>query len=70
MRTTEGPKRVDVIYSRVDDDFLDPLAFRADSALGVPGLIAAYRAGQRHDRQRARHRRRRRQGDVQLRAAT
>jgi uncharacterized circularly permuted ATP-grasp superfamily protein len=45
MRTTEGPKRVDVIYSRIDDDFLDPLVFRPDSALGVPGLIAAYRAG-------------------------
>ena len=45
MRTTEGPKRVDVIYRRLDDDFLDPLAFRADSALGVPGLMNAYRAG-------------------------
>lgn len=45
MRTTEGPKRVDVVYSRIDDDFLDPLVFRPDSALGVPGLIAAYRAG-------------------------
>ena len=45
MRTTEGPKRVDVIYRRVDDDFLDPLAFRADSSLGVPGLMNAYRAG-------------------------
>src|SRR5437016_3370320 len=45
MRTTEGPKRVDVIYRRVDDDFLDPLAFRPDSALGVPGLMAAYQAG-------------------------
>jgi uncharacterized circularly permuted ATP-grasp superfamily protein len=45
MRTTEGPKRVDVIYSRIDDDFLDPLVFRPDSALGVSGLIAAYRAG-------------------------
>ncbi|HEX4766106.1 MAG TPA: circularly permuted type 2 ATP-grasp protein [Lichenihabitans sp.] len=45
MRTTEGPKRVDVIYRRIDDDFLDPLAFRADSALGVPGLMSAYRAG-------------------------
>jgi uncharacterized circularly permuted ATP-grasp superfamily protein len=45
MRTTEGPKRVDVIYRRVDDDFLDPLAFRADSALGVPGLMSAYFAG-------------------------
>ncbi len=45
MRTTEGPKRVDVIYRRVDDDFLDPLAFRPDSALGVPGLLSAYKAG-------------------------
>ena len=45
MRTTRGPQRVDVIYRRVDDDFLDPLAFRRDSALGVPGLFAAYKAG-------------------------
>jgi len=45
MRTTHGPKRVDVIYRRIDDDFLDPLAFRRDSILGVPGLFAAYRAG-------------------------
>jgi uncharacterized circularly permuted ATP-grasp superfamily protein len=45
MRTTRGPQRVDVIYRRIDDDFLDPLAFRADSALGVPGLFAAYKAG-------------------------
>lgn len=45
MRTTRGPQRVDVIYRRVDDDFLDPLAFRADSALGVPGLLSVYRAG-------------------------
>jgi uncharacterized circularly permuted ATP-grasp superfamily protein len=45
MRTTEGPKRVDVIYRRVDDDFLDPLTFRSDSILGVPGLMNAYRAG-------------------------
>ncbi|CAN5672010.1 circularly permuted type 2 ATP-grasp protein [soil metagenome] len=45
MRTTQGPKRVDVIYRRVDDDFLDPLAFRADSTLGCPGLLSAYRAG-------------------------
>ncbi len=45
MRTTAGPKRVDVIYRRVDDDFLDPLAFRPDSTLGVPGLFNAYRAG-------------------------
>ena len=45
MRTTEGPQRVDVIYRRIDDDYLDPLAFRADSVLGVPGLLAAYRTG-------------------------
>ena len=45
MRTTRGPRRVDVIYRRVDDDFLDPLAFRADSILGVAGLFAAYKAG-------------------------
>ncbi len=45
MRTTRGPQRVDVIYRRIDDDFLDPLAFRADSSLGVPGLLSAYRAG-------------------------
>ena len=45
MRTTRGPKRVDVIYRRIDDDYLDPLAFRPDSSLGVPGLLAAYRAG-------------------------
>ena len=45
MRTTEGLKRVDVIYRRVDDDFLDPLSFRPDSALGVPGLMSAYAAG-------------------------
>ncbi|MCX8134607.1 MAG: circularly permuted type 2 ATP-grasp protein [Roseococcus sp.] len=45
MRTTAGPRRVDVIYRRIDDDFLDPLAFRPDSLLGVPGLMAAYRAG-------------------------
>jgi uncharacterized circularly permuted ATP-grasp superfamily protein len=45
MRTTRGPRRVHVLYRRVDDDFLDPLAFRPDSMLGVPGLFAAYRAG-------------------------
>ena len=45
MRTTEGPKRVDVIYRRIDDEFLDPLTFRPDTALGVPGLMAAYTAG-------------------------
>ncbi len=45
MRTTQGPKRVDVIYRRVDDDFLDPLTFRPDSTLGVAGLMSAYQAG-------------------------
>ena len=46
MRTTRGPQRVDVIYRRIDDDFLDPLSFRPDSALGVPGIMSAYQAGQ------------------------
>ena len=45
MRTTGGLRRVDVIYRRVDDDFIDPLAFRSDSILGVAGLFNAYRAG-------------------------
>ncbi len=45
MRTTRGPRRVDVIYRRVDDDFLDPEVFRPDSVLGCAGLMAAYRAG-------------------------
>ncbi|MGL4974234.1 MAG: circularly permuted type 2 ATP-grasp protein, partial [Bosea sp. (in: a-proteobacteria)] len=45
MRTTQGPKRVDVIYRRIDDDFIDPLVFRSDSVLGVPGIIGAYKAG-------------------------
>ena len=45
MRTISGRMRVDVIYRRVDDDFLDPLVFRADSMLGVPGLMAAWQAG-------------------------
>ena len=45
MRTTQGPQRVDVIYRRIDDDFLDPDAFRADSALGTKGLLRAYQAG-------------------------
>jgi len=46
MRTTRGPKRVDVIYRRVDDAFLDPVSFRPDSVLGVAGLVSAIRAGQ------------------------
>jgi uncharacterized circularly permuted ATP-grasp superfamily protein len=45
MKTIHGPKRVDVIYRRVDDEFIDPLVFRKDSMLGVPGLMNAYRAG-------------------------
>lgn len=45
MRTTKGLRQVDVIYRRIDDDFIDPLAFRSDSMLGVPGLFNAYRAG-------------------------
>ncbi len=45
MRTTEGLKRVDVIYRRLDDDFLDPLTFRPDTVLGVPGLMSVYAAG-------------------------
>ncbi|MFZ4502005.1 MAG: circularly permuted type 2 ATP-grasp protein [Burkholderiaceae bacterium] len=45
MRTTRGPRRVDVIYRRIDDDFLDPLVFRANSTIGVPGLMSAIRSG-------------------------
>ncbi|HMO11692.1 MAG TPA: circularly permuted type 2 ATP-grasp protein, partial [Actinotalea sp.] len=45
MRTTDGRRRVDVIYRRVDDEFLDPVSFRADSVLGSPGLMAAARVG-------------------------
>jgi uncharacterized circularly permuted ATP-grasp superfamily protein len=45
MRTTQGPRRVDVIYRRVDDDFLDPMVFRADSTLGCAGLLDVYKRG-------------------------
>ena len=45
MKTTKGPRRVDVVYRRIDDDFLDPLVFRPDSMLGCTGLVNAYRAG-------------------------
>jgi uncharacterized circularly permuted ATP-grasp superfamily protein len=45
MKTTTGPTAIDVIYRRIDDDYLDPLAFRPDSLLGVPGLFHAYRTG-------------------------
>ena len=66
MRTTTGDKPVDVIYRRVDDEFLDPVHFRGDSVLGVagPGLGDAQRPG--HGRQRDRQRRRRRQADLLL----
>ncbi len=67
MRTTGGLRRVDVIYRRVDDDFIDPLAFRSDSILGVAGLVQCLSRRQRDARQRARHRRGRRQGAVRLR---
>ncbi len=45
MRTTRGPRQVDVIYRRIDDDYLDPLEFRPESTLGVPGLLSVYRSG-------------------------
>lgn len=45
MRTTKGLQRVDVVYRRIDDDFIDPLVFRSDSMLGVPGLMEVYRSG-------------------------
>jgi uncharacterized circularly permuted ATP-grasp superfamily protein len=68
MRTTAGLKRVDVIYRRVDDDFIDPLAFRSDSILGVAGLFNAYRAGNVTLANAFRNRHRRRQGGLCLRA--
>ena len=55
MRTTQGLRRVDVIYRRVDDDYLDPLTFRTDSSLGVTGLINCWRAGNVGPRQRGGH---------------
>ena len=45
MRTTQGPRRIDVLYRRIDDDYLDPLVFRPDSVLGVPGILSAANAG-------------------------
>ena len=68
MRTTQGLQRVDVIYRRVDDEFLDPLIFRKDSMLGAPGLLNAYRAGNVTLANAPGHRRRRRQGGLPLRA--
>ena len=67
MGTTDGEARVDVVYRRVDDEFLDPLYFRPDSLIGCPGIINAARDRKRHDRQRGRQRRRRRQGGVPVR---
>ena len=64
----KGFERVDVIYRRIDDDFLDPQAFRADSLLGVPGLMDVYRAGRVALANAPGHRRRRRQGRLRLRA--
>ena len=64
MRTTRGPQRVDVIYRRVDDDFLDPLAFRAGLDARRAGAARRLPRRPRHARQRDRHRRRRRQVDL------
>ena len=66
MRTTKGLKRVDVIYRRINDDFLDPRVFRKDSGLGVPGLVDAYRCGTRQPGQLDRHRGGGRQGHLPL----
>ena len=63
-----GASALDVLYRRLDDYFLDPLTFKPDSALGVPGLMDLYRAGRVTHRQRAGRRDRRRQGDLRLRA--
>ena len=68
MRTTEGYKQIDVLYRRVDDDFLDPLTFRPDSTLGVPGIMDVYRAGNITIANAPGHRHRRRQGDLFLHA--
>ena len=68
MRTTAGLQRVDVIYRRVDDDFIDPLVFRADTMLGVAGLMEAYQARKRVPRKCARDRGRRRQERLCVRA--
>ena len=68
MRTTRGEQRVDVVYRRIDDEFLDPLHFRPDSVLGCAGHPQRRARRQRHDRERARQRRRRRQGHLPVRA--
>ena len=66
MRDTSGERRVDVIYRRVDDEFLDPVQFRAESTLGCPGLLTAARAGNVTHRERGRQRCRRRQADLHV----
>ena len=66
MRTTEGPRRVDVIYRRIDDEFLDPLVVQSGLDARRPRPDVGLQGRQRHDRQRGRHRRCRRQGDLQL----
>ena len=68
MRTTQGLERIDVIYRRVDDEFLDPLVFRQDSLLGAPGILNAYRAGNVTIANAPGDGRRRRQGGLSLRA--
>jgi uncharacterized circularly permuted ATP-grasp superfamily protein len=68
MRTTEGYRPIDVLYRRVDDDFLDPMNFNPDSHAGRAGDHGCLPRGRDHHRQRARHRHRRRQGDLQLHA--
>ena len=68
VRTIDGLVRIDVIYRRVDDLFLDPEVFRPDSALGVPGLMRAWRAGNVAIANAPGRRRRRRQGRLRLRA--
>ena len=68
MRTPRGPQRVDVIYRRIDDAFLDPLAMRPDSFLGVAGLLGRGARGPREHRECAGQRRGRRQVDLYLRA--
>ena len=68
MRTTEGYKPIDVLYRRVDDDFLDPMNFNPESQLGVPGIMDIYRAGGITIANAPRNRHRRRQGDLQLHA--
>ncbi|MEZ4603999.1 MAG: circularly permuted type 2 ATP-grasp protein [Desulfobacterales bacterium] len=66
MRTTKGLQRIDVIYRRLDDDFIDPLAFRPDSVLGIPGIMDVYRAGKVAMANAPETEHRRRQGGLRL----